>query len=193
MAADDETEAYALAMDEAIAAAARAETERDTARVEVQRLEGIVEDYQRRDGADNERIVPNMDLAAEEAFDDALDAHVQQTEDERKEQVDAATHAFMLEHFAECVESVVATAAALPVPPHDTTFPQSMERITERVAGNLYRAGHFREEYAWQQPAGDEAAALWRTAAQAITQSAGDEEVAAATQPANKKHKAETL
>ena len=53
--------------------------------------------YQRRDGADNERIVPNMDLAAEEAFDDALDTHVQQTEDERKEQVDAATHAFMLE------------------------------------------------------------------------------------------------
>ena len=73
MAADDETEAYALAMDEAIAAAARAETERDTARVEVQRLEGIVEDYQRRDGADNERIVHNMDLAVEEAFDDALD------------------------------------------------------------------------------------------------------------------------
>ena len=92
MAADDETEAYALAMDEAIAAAARAETERDTARVEVQRLEGTVGDYQRRDEADNERIVHNMDLAAEEAFDDALDAHVQQTEDERKEQVDAATH-----------------------------------------------------------------------------------------------------
>ena len=67
----------------------------------------------------------------------------------------------MLEHFAECVESVVATAAALPVPPHDTTFPQSMERIAERVVGNLHRAGHFREEYAWQQPAGDEAAALY--------------------------------
>ena len=51
MAADDETEAYALAMDEAIAAAARAETERDTARVEVQRLEGIVEGYQTIKGA----------------------------------------------------------------------------------------------------------------------------------------------
>ena len=62
----------------------------------------------------------------------------------------------MLEHFAECVESVVATAAALGYP-HDTTFPQSMERIAERMAGNLYRAGHFRELYAWQQPAGDEA------------------------------------
>ena len=90
----------------------------------------------------------------------------------------------MLEHFAECVKSVVATAAALPVPPHDTTFPQSMERITERVAGNLYRAGHFREEYAWQQPAGDEAAALWRTVAQEVAPQCAEEE------PSNKKQKA---
>ena len=123
---DAEAEQTINVIDNLNAENAATEQQRDAAEAECVRLQAIIDDRKKRDEDD-------FDDGVERNYNERLDAHLQAEEDAEAEayteQVNAATEAYMLKHWPTCAAAVVTRAAALPVPPHNATFLESMEKI----------------------------------------------------------------
>ena len=135
---------------------AATEQQRDDAEAKCVRLQAIIDDRKQRDEDDDadaeRRTLSQLDDAAERDYNKRLDAHLQAEEDAEAEayteQVNAATEAYMLKHWPTCAAAVVTRAAALPVPPHNATFLESMEKIAMHECDLADEAEHQRWEAA---------------------------------------------
>ena len=123
---DAEAEQTINVIDNLNAENAATEQQRDAAEAECVRLQAIIDDRKKRDEDD-------FDDGVERNYNERLDAHLQAEEDAEAEafaeQLSAFTEAYMRQHWPTCAATVVTRAAALPVPPHNATFLESMEKI----------------------------------------------------------------
>ena len=123
---DAEAEQTINVIDNLNAENAATEQQRDAAEAECVRLQAIIDDRKKRDEDD-------FDDGVERNYNERLDAHLQAEEDAEAEafaeQLSAFTEAYMRQHWPTCAATVVTRAAALPVPPHNATFLESMEKF----------------------------------------------------------------
>ena len=134
---DAEDEQTINVIDNLNAENAATEQQRDAAEAECVRLQAIIDDRKQRDEDDDadaeRRTLSQLDDAAERDYNKRLDAHLQAEEDAEAEafaeQLSAFTEAYMRQHWPTCAATVVTRAAALPVPPHNATFLESMEKF----------------------------------------------------------------
>ena len=130
---DAEAEQTINVIDNLNAENAATEQQRDAAKAECVRLQAIIDDRKQRDEDDERRYMSDLEDAAEDNYNKHLDAHLHAEAVEEAEayteRVNATTEAYMRQHWPACAAAVVTRAAALPVPPHNATFLESMEKI----------------------------------------------------------------